>query len=247
MLSSFLYIFLNILLGVGSVFATIVTGSWIIGAILVLASKWRIFAVRPRFWLLNIKSSLVDLIVGFSLVLLTYYAGSTLSWVHLAYAVAYVLWLVVIKGLTSDRGILAQSIIAVFLGTCAATVAASTIDSSVMVALEFLIGFGASRHILVQGDEKNSTTLACVCGLIAAEVTWLCHSWMIIYTFGTLLVPQLAIILSIIAFLFYHIYNSATKNAGKVKFTDIRIALIFSVIVLAVIVIGFSNPRFNIF
>ena len=71
-ISSVLHVFLNILLGVGSVAITIATGSWIIGIILVIISKWRVFAVRPRYWLVNILSSLVDLIVGSSFVFIAY-------------------------------------------------------------------------------------------------------------------------------------------------------------------------------
>ena len=75
-LSSFLHVILNILLGVGAIFVTVVSGSWIIGFILVLLSKWRMFAVRSHYLWLNVKSNLVDLIVGFSLVLLAYFSDN---------------------------------------------------------------------------------------------------------------------------------------------------------------------------
>ncbi|MBQ3293902.1 hypothetical protein IJG96_02100, partial [Candidatus Saccharibacteria bacterium] len=81
-LSTVLHVVMNILLGIGSVFATIVSGSWIIGFILVLLSKWRMFAVRPHYLWLNIKSNLVDLIVGFSVVLLAFFAGTSTLPVH---------------------------------------------------------------------------------------------------------------------------------------------------------------------
>ena len=76
-LSTALHVTLNILLGVGSIFVTIVSGSWLIGFILVLLSKWRMFAVRPRYLWLNIKSNLVDLIVGFSFVALAFFSGAS--------------------------------------------------------------------------------------------------------------------------------------------------------------------------
>ena len=86
-LSTVLHIVLNILLGVGSIFLTTITGSFGLGLLLVLVSKWRIFAVRPRYWLLNIKSSLVDLIVGFSFVLIAYCSGTIVRPIHLILAV----------------------------------------------------------------------------------------------------------------------------------------------------------------
>ena len=73
--STMLHVFLNLLLGVGSVLITVLSGSPLLGLILVFASKWRVFAVRARYLWLNIKSNLVDMIVGVSVVLLTYYAG----------------------------------------------------------------------------------------------------------------------------------------------------------------------------
>ena len=80
--SSAVHTFLNILLGILSVLITVFSGSPILGLILVLTSKWRIFAVRRRYLWLNIKSNLVDQIVGVSVVLLEYYAGSSLLPMH---------------------------------------------------------------------------------------------------------------------------------------------------------------------
>ena len=85
-LSSFLHVLMNILLGVGSISVTLISGSWILGIILVLISKWRIFAVRPRYWLLNLKSSLVDLIVGASFVVLAYLSGTEILPIHILLA-----------------------------------------------------------------------------------------------------------------------------------------------------------------
>ena len=74
--SNLVHIFLNLLLGVGAVLVTVLSGSPVLGILLVLLSKWRIFAVRARYLWLNLKSNLVDLIVGMSVVFLTYYAGA---------------------------------------------------------------------------------------------------------------------------------------------------------------------------
>ena len=73
--STLVHVFLNLLLGIGSVLITVLSGSPLLGLILVFASKWRMFAVRSRYLWLNIKSNLVDLIVGISVVLLSYFAG----------------------------------------------------------------------------------------------------------------------------------------------------------------------------
>ena len=61
--SSLLHVVLNAALAVISIYITWITGSPLIGILLVILSKWRMLAVRPRYWELNIKSNLVDLIV----------------------------------------------------------------------------------------------------------------------------------------------------------------------------------------
>ncbi len=96
-LSSVLHVILNLALAIVSIGATIITGNCIIGIILVIISKWRVFAVNHRYWLLNIRSSLVDFIVGISFVLLAYAAGTTLLPVHFLLMALYALWLIVIK------------------------------------------------------------------------------------------------------------------------------------------------------
>jgi hypothetical protein len=63
---------------------------------LVVLSKWRIIAVRPRFWWANIQANLVDLTVGIGVVGLMYLPTSVFYF-RVALAVLYAIWLVVIK------------------------------------------------------------------------------------------------------------------------------------------------------
>lgn len=247
-LSSFLHVVLNILLGVGSILITVVTNTWIFGVILVFLSKWRIFAVRPRYWFLNIKSNLVDIIVGISFVLLAYFSGATLIPSHFILAIFYVVWLIFIKPMSSEIGTIIQSLFAIFFGSTAAIMATSSIDSIALVLIEFIIGYGASRHIFAQNTESNSPLLALICGLLCSETAWLCHSWTIIYAFGNtgIIVPQLALILTIAAFSFTKIAYSIIRQDGKLKLSSIAAPALFGIIVIAIIIIGFSNPIFNV-
>ena len=72
--STMVHVFMNLLLGIGAVLITLLSNSPLIGLILVITSKWRVFAVRPRYFWINLKSNLVDYIVGISTVLLAYSA-----------------------------------------------------------------------------------------------------------------------------------------------------------------------------
>ena len=246
--SNMVHIFLNILLGVGAVLVTVLSASPLLGLLLVLLSKWRVFAVWGRYLWLNIKSNLVDMIVGVSVVLLTYYAGASLMPVDILLAIFYCAWLLFIKPMSSEKATLAQSLMAVFLGMSAAAIMAANLDAIVVVLVAFLVGYAASRHVLVQSSDKDFTLTTLVCGLVFAEVAWLCQSWAIIYTFGEsgIRIPQIAIILTIFAFVYNYARQAMIKYQDDFRFKHILGPVVFGVVLVGIIVLWFSNPIFNI-
>ncbi|MBQ3263759.1 hypothetical protein IJH06_01460 [Candidatus Saccharibacteria bacterium] len=246
--SSAVHVFLNILLGITTVLITVFSGSPVLGILLVLISKWRIVAVRRRYLWLNIKSNLVDLIVGLSIVLLAFYAGSSLSAMHFVLMALYVVWLIVIKPMSSEQATLAQSLTAVFLGISASTIMTASLDPTFGVVLAFLIGYAASRHVLSQTNDKDFTLTTLVCGLVFAEVAWLCHSWAIIYTFGDtgIRIPQVAIILTIFAFVYNYARQAMIRYQEDFRFRNILGPVLFGLVLVGIIVTFFSNPIFNI-
>lgn len=271
-LSSALHIVLNLLLAIVSIGATIITGNCIIGLILVIISKWRIFAVNHRYWLLNIRSSLVDLIVGTSFVLLTYYTidssiNTTFLPVHFLLMALYAIWLIIVKPRSSTTFTIIQALTAVLLGSTAAVFLDSTIstalheltgsisDSGALTLIEFLIGFAASHHVLVQNAKNDYLFPSLICALIFGEISWLMHSWLILYTIDSLgsintagvCLSQLGIILSVLAFAYFKIYNELAHNKGKIQFANIALPVTFCLVVIIVLLTGFSLPRFNIY
>lgn len=246
--SSILHVVLNILLGVGSIVLTTITGSFLAGFLLVIVSKWRIFAVRPRYWMLNLKSSLVDLIVGFSFVLIAYCSGTTFRPIHYVLAALYTIWLIFLKPRSTERATIVQSLIAVFLGTTAAILISATYDSSIIVLSTLFIGWAATRHVLVQTDDNNFRLVTFVCGLICAEIAWIFHSWLIVYSFGDtgIIIPQLSIILTVFAFVFAKVYQSLIKNDGELKRNEVSAPILFSVLIIFIMIVLFSNPSFHL-
>ena len=247
--SSAVHVLLNILLGMGAVLVTVFSANPALGIILVVMSKWRVFAVRSRYIWINVKSNLVDLIVGLSVVLLSYYAGSSLMPVHIVLMVVYVIWLTVIKPMSSENANLAQSLIAVFLGISASTIMTANLNSSAAVLLAFLIGYAVSRHVLVQTESENFTLTTMACGLVFAEIAWLCHSWEIIYSFGDtgIKIPQAAIILTIFAFVYNYARQAMIRYREDFRFKNIVGPVVFGTLLIGIIVIFFSEPAFNIF
>lgn len=246
--SNAVHVFMNILLGIAAVLITVFSGSPALGIVLVIVSKWRIFAVRSRYLWLNIKLNLVDLIVGISIVLLSYYAGSALLSVHFILMAIYVVWLLIIKPMSTETANLAQSLIAVFLGISASTIMTTNLDASAAVLLAFLVGYAASRHVLAQTNLKDFTLTTLVCGLMFAEVAWLCHAWAIVYTFGEtgIRIPQAAIILTIFAFVYNYARQAMVRYQEDFRFRNIIGPVLFGMALIGIIVIFFSNPIFNI-
>lgn len=246
--SSAVQVFLNILLGVMAVLITVFSASPALGLLLVLVSKWRVFAVRGRYLWVNIKANLVDFIVGFSIVLLSYYAGPSLLPVDFLLMAIYVVWLLFIKPLSSETAAMAQSLIAVFLGVSATTMISATTDATPAVLLAFLVGYSASRHVLIQSKSSDFTLTTLVCGLIFAETAWLCHAWAIVYTFGEsgIRIPQVAIILTIFAFVYNYARRAMIMHQDDFRFRDIMGPVLFGAVLIGIIVIWFSNPIFNI-
>lgn len=247
-LSSFLHVILNLALSVVSIGATVITGNCLIGLVLVVISKWRIFAVNHRYWLVNIRASLVDIIVGTSFVLLAYAAGTEFLPVHYALILGYAIWLILIKPRSSTNFTIIQAIAAILLGGTAATIFAAISDSVVLVLASFLLGYAAIHHVLIQSDDQGSTLISLTAGLVFAEIGWLCHSWLIIYTIGTtgICLSQTALILSVLAFTFFKIHAAILEKSDKMRFADVALPILFSLLVIIVLVVGFSQPRFNI-
>ncbi|MDO4978643.1 MAG: hypothetical protein Q4E47_00620 [Candidatus Saccharibacteria bacterium] len=246
--SSVLHVFFNLALGVLSIAVTYLTKSWYLGIILVLISKWRMFLVRPRYWVLNLKSNLVDLIVGISFVLITYCSGDSFLPIHVILAVLYCAWLIFLKPRSSTVATALQALTAMYLGTTCATLIFANADAIFLTASCAVVAFASARHVLVQSDDTDFSIIPLTAALVAAEISWLSQSWLIVYSFPTLgiIVPQLSLVMLIAAVAFGYIYKSIKENEGRLNFGEVAMLVFFSIILIAVIVLGFSKPIFNV-
>ena len=249
--SNMVHVFLNILLGVGTVLITVLSGSPLLGILLVLVSKWRIFAARSRYFFVSLKANLVDIIVGISVVLLVYSGGTAFLISDIILMVFYPIWLLFIKPLSSENANAIQALIAVFLGISAGVLLTSGFNAIWMVLIAFLIGYAGCRHILSQGADKEFTLATLIAGLLFAEIAWLSSVWSIIYTYENfglsgVKLPQLAIILTIVAFVYNYARQAMVKYQDDFRFVHVAGPVIFGLVLIGVIVVFFSDPRFTI-
>ena len=149
--------------------------------------------------------------------------------------------------MSTERASSIQALLAVFLGTTTTTVMSASANAAFLVIFNFLIGFAAARHVLVQGDDPDFSFLSLLMGLIFAEFAWLCQSWLIVYTFKEIgfLLPQSAIILTTIVFLVGNIFNKISSDEDF-NFKKIATPTIFSLALILIIVLWFSKPLFNV-
>ena len=249
-LSELTYTALNIALAIGVALIVCYTESTGLAILLVLISKWRVLAVRPRYWWANVRSNMVDFIVGASIAVhintvnLASLGDATKLWLIIALTVAYIVWLLFIKPRSKRSYVVAQSSIATFLGMSALFIVAYNWPLSIVVVLAWLIGSSASYHILSAYDnETQGFLLSLFVGVFFAELSWVAYHWAIAYPlpfFPALMVPQVAIITTLIGFLAYKTYDSFYHHS-KIRLSDILLPLLLTVSVLLVLLVLFNR------
>lgn len=199
---------------------------------IVVLSKWRMFAVRPRFWASNIRANAVDLMVGLSIVVFMVHSG---SWsVKLLWAALYAVWLLAIKPGVSIVMISAQA----FIGQLAALMALYlTWAAGPIYGLTFLTGlfcFLAARHFLDTFDEPYARMLAYIWGYFGAALAWLLSHWLLFYGVlaqATLLLSALGYGMAVLYYLDH--YDRLSKG--------LRRQFIFIMVAIVLLVIAFSD------
>ena len=250
-LSEFTYTVLNIALAVGVFLIVRYTDAVWFAIVLVVVSKWRVLAVRPRYWWANIQSNMVDFIVSLSVVILMYTVniqatiGDTSKlFLLLGLTVAYIVWLLYIKPRSKRSYMALQSGLAVFLGMSALFTISFEWIASLVVICAWLIGYSSARHILNSyDDETHSLFIALAWGFVIAEISWISYHWAIAYPlpiFPSLMLPQAALAVTLISFLAYKVYDSFYHHA-KVRMSDVLLPLLFTLSVLVVILIIFNR------
>lgn len=246
-LSDILYVLLNVGLGISVLFFIITTGSPLVSFLLVMISKWRVFAVRPRYWMANVAANFVDFIVGISFVVIIYHLFQPdLShlMVQVALTVLYIVWLLLVKPRSQEGFIVAQSAIALFLGTYAYTLMTYQLDAVVYVFGMWLIGLSAARHVVTHYEDTHALLYSGAWGLVVAEMAYISHRWLIGYSVpgvSGLYVPQVTIIIMLMSFVAYRLYYTA-KHKGKVQVQDVIIPSVFSGFLIVLLLVLFNYP-----
>lgn len=241
LLSELIYIVLNIGLAVGVLASVIVTEAVLVGILLVLLSKWRVFAVRPRYWFANIQANLVDTIVGVSVVVLMAQAIDVVA-AQAVLAALYAIWLLFVKPRSKHIFITLQAGIAVFLGVNALMMVSFGWFATIVVLLMWLIGYSSARHLLGHYNEVHTSFYSLIWGFVFAQLGWITYHWTIAYSlpWGNLAIAQAALFAVLLSFVAERIYTSYAKNEEVVR-SDVLPPVFFAGAIIAVVLVFFND------
>ena len=245
LISESMYIILNIVLA-AAVLAVVMISEVIWPALLlVFLSKWRVLAVRPRYWMANIQANLVDFMVSISIVVLLFTAN---SWIlQVVIAALYAGWLIFLKPQSKKQAMVWQAGVGLFTSITALYTVSYQWWASVVVVLMFVIGYGVTRHVLSAYGEKYHTLYSMIGGLFMAEFGWFFYHWAVAYPqYGMMgiKIPQVAIILTAVAFVLERIYNMYT-NKHKFQLGDVALPLVLAISVAAFLLLARNGPGIN--
>lgn len=199
---------------------------------IVVLSKWRIFAVRPRFWATNLRANAVDLMVGLSTVV--FMANSASALMQLVWAVLYAIWLLAIKPRSTGFMVSVQAAIAQFAALSALYLAWADGPVYGITFLTGLFCFFAARHFFEIYDEPYARMLAFAWGYFGAALAWLLSHWLLFYGF----MAQPTLLLSALGYGLAGLYYLDHKDRLSV---GLRRQFIFIMVAVVVVVIGFSD------
>lgn len=238
-----LYYGLNIGLAVAIVLTIQLTDSLILALLIFLVSKWRVFAIRPRYWFAHLQSNLVDYIVGISTIVLMFLAHSSVadeaskSAIMTFYTLAYIVWLVYIKPKSKRIFMHIQAGVALFLGTTALFSIAYDWSSAIVVFVMAIIGYATARHVLSSYEEMQITLISMMWAIVTAEFGWMVYHWTVAYkplSVEIFAFPRAALTILCVGLIAERAYESLHKH-DRIRFNDVLMPIIFTIAVTVVL------------
>ncbi len=206
--------------------------------IVVILSKWRMFAVKPRFWLVNLLSNSIDIVVGLSLVYFMTYASPNVYW-QLLWTVSYVAWLVLIKPSENILLVSLQAFIGQFLGLTALYLIWSDGPIWGLTVITALICYVSARHFLNSFNEPYANLIIFFWTYVGATLAWLTSHWLIYYKVFSQPVMLLSILGYGLAVVYYLDHYKKLKKFSKWEITGVFILSL-------IIIIFYSNWTYRV-
>lgn len=198
---------------------------------LILLSKWRMFAVRPRFWPAIIRANAVDLTVGVAAVI--FMAHADVAGVQFLWAVLYAAWLIFLKPRSDMLSVSAQAFVGQLAGLMALFTAWPGGSIFGLVLASALICCVSARHFFDSFEEPYSKMLSYLWGYFAGALVWVLSHWLLFYGF----VAQPTLLLTTVGYglaaLYYFDHNGKLSVLLRRQFVFVMLAIIIVIIMLS--------------
>ncbi len=172
--------------------------------LVVLLSKWRVFAVRARFWPANLRANSVDIMFGASMVI--FMAATDSVMIRLGFVVVYALWLLVLKPRSTILAISLQAGIGQFVALMALF---KIWPDGPLIGLVFVVGsvcYLSARHFFDSYNEPYARMLSYLWGYFGAALMWVLSHLLVVYPKPDGIITQPTIFLSVIGYTLGAIY-----------------------------------------
>lgn len=209
---------------------------------LLALSKWRTIAVKPQYWLANIRANAVDIIVGFSTLLFMHDANEAAAsdaaffFVQVGWAVWYAVWLLVIKPRSSELMVGLQAAAGLVLGLSALFLYSDRVPEFLLVVIAWIVGASSARHFLSSYEESFIGAISFMWGFFVAQLAWLLNRWLIVYELVSVIrIPQITLLVMLAAYSFAEIYH-LTKH-GRLTSSRKNQIIAFGTIIMVIVVV----------
>ena len=198
---------------------------------LALISKWRIVAVRPRYWLANFIANGVDIVVGVSFII--FMSNTSVTWWQLFWTFLYAAWLIWLKPRSDVLSVSAQAMAGQLLGLAVIYLKFGDASLAGLVAGTWAVTYLAARHFLASFEEPHTALLAHAWAFFSASLAFVLGHWLLFY--GT--VAQTIVILTTIGYCLAALYyldatERLTQSLQK-QMLSIMTAILVIVLILS--------------
>lgn len=206
----------------------------------VLLSKWRVFVVRPRFWLANIQTNMLDTLMGLAVVTILWQNIGNLT-IQLLVTCGFALWLIFLKPRSKRLWVIIQGAVTQFVALSALFSVAYAMPLGIVVLLGGAIGYYTARHIIhAFGEEREDVVLSLAWALVVAELSWLAYYWTIAYT--ELKITQIALLSTLLGYMALVVYAYLYHREQEHDIhRDLTMPIMFSLAGIALLLVFFNG------
>jgi hypothetical protein len=196
---------------------------------LILLSKWRMLAVRPRFWPALVRYNSVDIIVSVALLVCMAHTDQQLT--QLIWAGVYALWLIVIKPATGALMVSVQATTGLLFGLSAIFLEWGGSPLYWLILSTATVCYLVARHFFDSFDEPYAKLLSYLWAFFAASLTWVLGHWLLFY--GPIAQPTLLLVAVGygLAALYYLDHNDKLSNLVRAEIMATTCAITIAVVV----------------